>query len=159
MLRLVTITFILLAGTTFAFGQHAGESLIVPEKRNGWIQATAKELLNIIPDSTIQQTSVNVIEIENDIRLSIRILEEGWIDLSGGNWIYIITTSSHNNPEIGDVSVAIDNRKNVYYNEGHVCGGIIHFETMQLRKLKTSKEFFASFISDTDSMSWKRLKK
>jgi len=53
----------------------------------------------------------------------------------------------------------MDNRKNLYYNEGHVCGGIIHFETTRLKELKTSKEFFTNFVSDTDGMIWKRIKK
>lgn len=70
--------------------------------------------MKIIPDSAIQKNGVNYIKIENEIRLLVRILEKGWIDLPSESWIYRVTTSSHNNPEIGDVSVAIDNRKNLY---------------------------------------------
>jgi hypothetical protein len=159
MLRLDVITFILLAGFEFAFAQHTNESLIVPEKRNGWIQAAAKDLMNKTPDSALQKTSVTELGIEDKIRLSVRVQKQAWIDLPGGNWIYIVTNSSHDDPKIGDVSVAIDNRQNLFYNDGHVCGGIIHFETTKLKKLNTGKEFFTNFVSDTDDMMWKKLKK
>jgi hypothetical protein len=43
-------------------------------------------------------------------------------------------------------------------NEGHVCGGIIHFETGKIRELKTSREFFKHFVSDTDGAGWKRIR-
>jgi hypothetical protein len=40
---------------------------------------------------------------------------------------------------------------------GHVCGGIIHFETTQLTKLKETSDFFKFFICDTDSASWEKV--
>jgi hypothetical protein len=158
MKHLIAISIFLQAGLMIAFAQHTNESLIVQEKRNGWIQLVATDLMNIIPDSAKQVTSVTALETENEIRFSVRIQKEARIDLPGGNWIYIITNSSHDDPEIGDVSVAIDNTKKLFYNEGHVCGGIINFETTKLKKLNSGREFFKYFISDTDNMNWKKIK-
>jgi hypothetical protein len=159
MKRLIAISYFLQAGFMFAFAQHTNESLVVHEKRNEWIQSVANDLMFIIPDSAKQITSVTARETEDEFWLTVRILKETRIDLPGGNWIYIVTNSSHDDPEIGDVSVAIDNTNNLFFNEGHVCGGIIHFETSKLKKLNTSHEFFANFVSDTDSKMWKRIRK
>ena len=88
---------------------------------------------------------------------SVRVKKEGWIDLPGENWIYIVTASAHDSPEIGDLSLAIDNHQSIYLNNGHVCGGIINFESRQLRELKTSQDFFRYFVSDTDYEAWERV--
>lgn len=99
-----------------------------------WINATANELLNINPDISYKKAAVKATETDNGVRLSVRIMKEGgWINLPKGNWIYIVTTSAHNNPEIGDISLAIDNRKNIYFNAVHVCGVLFILKPNNLR--------------------------
>jgi hypothetical protein len=90
-------------------------------------------------------------------KLSCRVTKQGIIKLSNGIWIFIKTNSSHENEEIGDVSMAIDNKQNVFKNDGHVCGGIIHFQTSLLKELKSTSDFFKYFVSDTDSAAWVKI--
>ena len=129
----------LLAILSQANAQHADNSLINIEKRNEWIQSTSKELKNIKPGDSYKKVDLKITEYNNKVKHSVRILKEGMLDLPNGNWIYITTSSSHNNPEIGDIILAIDNKRRIFYNEGHVCGGIIHFETDQIDELKNQR--------------------
>jgi hypothetical protein len=58
---------------------------------------------------------------------------------------------------VGDLTLAIDNHGKIYLNEGHICGGIIHFIINDKIAVKAASDFIQHFISDTDDQYWRRL--
>lgn len=151
--KLLATLFVVFLNLVTCYAQHSDNSLIVDEKRNNWLEIQKNELQDFKPVET-----TNRLEIKKTKKLSVRVKKDGLIELKNRKWIYIITNSSHTDPEIGDISLAIDNRKNVYYNAGHICGGIIHFETKKLTKLNRPKEFFDYFICDIEGSTWQKIK-
>jgi hypothetical protein len=139
-------------------GQHNDVSLINKEARKLWKDSTVVILKNFHPDKAQEPTSVEVKEFDNSRILSVRVTGNAFIPMDRGKWVYIVSVSSHDSPETGDLSLAIDHRGNIWLNEGHVCGGIIHFETNRLKSLSNSRQFFRYFVSDTDSSPWIRAK-
>lgn len=96
-------------------------------------------------------------QVGDVILLSCKVKGEGILNLNAKEWIYFISNSNHNNPGVGDITIAIDRKGKAYINEGHVCGGIINFITKEIRELNHVKEFFRYFVSDTDDKIWKRI--
>jgi len=159
--RRLTFT-LLLTGFFFLSGlllsaQHADPSRIVPEKRMAWIQAALVNLKSFPADTTLPRIEIQEVAFEDYYRLKIRLKESGVLLLSGRERIYFLSSSSHSDPETGDLILAMDNKGRIFRNDGHVCGGIIHFETGKIRKVKKSGEFFKYFVSDTDGEGWKRI--
>lgn len=158
MKKLALSFFLMLATSSFIFAQHSDISEVSVKKQNKWIQVTIRELKKFSPDSTISLVILDEYVWEEGKKLSCRVIKSGILRLENGGWIYFKTTSSHEDKEIGDVSMAIDHKKNIYKNMGHVCGGIIHFETTQLTELRETSDFFQFFVGDTDSAKWEKVK-
>jgi hypothetical protein len=137
--------------------QHSDSSLLIPEKREAWVQSALIQLQYFKADTTIRGLQLEEISFEDYFRLKVRVIGTGLLDLPGKNRIYILTSSSHDLPEVGDISLAMDRHGRIYQNNGHVCGGIITFETEKIKKVKNSREFFRYFVSDTDGEGWKRI--
>lgn len=157
MKKLAFSFFLILATISFSFAQHSDVSEVSAMKQDKWIQETIREFNSFSPDSSVTAIIIDQNIWDDGQKLSCRIVKCGILRLDNGGWIYFKTTSSHENKEIGDVSMAVDDKKNIYKNMGHVCGGIIHFETTQLTKLKETSDFFKFFICDTDSASWEKV--
>ena len=152
----VTLIFLLFVFT--AVSQHTDPTGIVPEKRKARIESMMEELKKFNPEPVPGRVQIERKELPDYFKLSVRINKKGVIALPGKNWIYILTTSAHDDPETGDISLAIDQNHRIFQNEGHVCGGIIHFETGRIRKIKNSRQFFKYFTSDTDGEGWRRIR-
>jgi hypothetical protein len=142
---------------TISIAQHSGELKISKKKRDKWIKETTRELKEFSPDSLTPSIILSYSAYEDWQKLFCRVTKNGIIKLNSGDWIYIRTNSSHENEEIGDISIAIDSNKDIFKNEGHVCGGIINFETNLFSELKTTSDFFKYFVSDTDSATWEKI--
>ena len=151
------LSLLMLVTINLANAQHSDPSQVSAEKQNRWISETTRVLRNFSPDSTIAPVTIDKYVWENGQKISCRVIKSGIIRLENGSWIYITTTSSHENQEIGDVSMAVDDKKNIYKNMGHVCAGIIHFETTQLTELKNTADFFKYFVNDTDDAGWEKV--
>ena len=158
MKNLVLSFAIILTTFSISYAQHTDASLISVEKRDQWINKTSQELKNFIPDTILTSITIDRYVWDEGQKISCRVSENGIIRLDDGGWIYITTTSGHQNIEIGDISMAVDHKKNIYKNFGHVCGGIIHFESTQLTELTKTADFFKYFFSDTDSAAWEKVK-
>jgi hypothetical protein len=66
----------------------------------------------------------------------------------------MMSTSAHQTKDIGDITIALNEKGEVYINQGHICGGIIHFKTHKRGLTKTSSSFLKHYNSDTDDESW-----
>jgi hypothetical protein len=131
---------------------------VVPEKREAWVQSALNQLPYFKADTTIRGLQLEEISYDDYFRLKVRVIGTGLLDLPGKNRIYILPTSSHDLPEVGDISLAMDRHGRMYQNNGHVCGWIITFETGKIKKVKSSRQFFRYFVSDTDGEQWRRLR-
>lgn len=138
--------------------QHTDPYQIVPEKRDSFIQTAIIHLKQFTSDTIIQQLLLEEVSFEDYFRLKVRINGTGLLILPAKNRIYFSTSSSHDNPETGDITLALDQSGNIYQNNGHVCGGIISFETGDISKLRNSRQFFRYFVSDTDGEGWYRIR-
>jgi hypothetical protein len=135
---------------------HAAEVNML--KRQQWMDATIKSLTAYQNSSMTQGITATEIETDDIYRMSYRVNGQGLIEFNDGSWVYIISNSMHNNDGVGDLTLAIDNQGNTYINEGHVCGGIIHFEIKVKTSVTSSHHFFKYFKSDTDDQGWLSLK-
>ena len=138
-----------------SFGQCTDQTLVKPEKRQEWINQMKKEIVKLNPDTVHHILEASIVDLGAEYyTFSYRLKTTGLIQISPNEWIYLTSSSSHNNPEVGDITIAIDQDRQFYINEGHVCGGIVHFRTETKIDLKTSKQFFEYFRSDIDSIPW-----
>ena len=157
MSRFVIYISIALLGISFsAFGQHHDQNRIDAEKRTAGIEQMVLDLKKISVDETTESLIFKEIKLENGSKYSIRLIEKGFLRLSNNDWIYFLSSSSHKNPAVGDITLAIDCRGIIFQNNGHVCGGIIHFETYKTGIPRSSDEFFEYYESDTDGIKWEK---
>ncbi len=135
-------------------GNHATRIADNPE-RDKWIQKSVQELRQLIKTGLdTQMVKPQIIEYEDIREVSYRVVDQGNIRCENGEIIRIVLHSSHTNKEIGDISVAVDTQLRIFVNKGHVCGGIVHFETKDVVLPKDADDFFSRFVSDTDDERW-----
>jgi hypothetical protein len=126
--------------------------------RQEWIRQTGRNLRRITTEQCTQQVEPRVVALEDVYMVSYRLTnQEGCITFPNGDWIYMIAHSSHDDNGIGDITLAIDNRGRLFSNEGHVCGGIIHFYSESDEELTGANDFFGRFLSDCDDCKWQLL--
>lgn len=85
------------------------------------------------------------------------------IKLKNGDWIYIIIVSSWHDDEDGDapeITLAIDNKGNLWRNGGHVCGGI-GFKSENKKAPISAEDFFNRFPwrIGKKKINWKKINK
>lgn len=152
----IALIIILLSGLP-TFSQHVDNNGVDEAKRTEWLEQMISKLRDVKPDTCSAIVQPKITEVDDYYRLSYRFTAPGCIRFENGESVFITLNSSHDNPEIGDVSMAVDNRSRVFVNFGHVCGGIIHFIIEQKIEIHSVDDFFQYTISDTDSKSWKLL--
>ena len=126
-------------------------------KRNEWIIKLADSLSVRNLESDIEVIEPSIYDLPDMQKISYRI-NGGWglIKFRDKKTIVIAVHSSHENPLIGDVSVAVLEDNTIFINTGHVCGNIIHFMHLSSSIPADSDEFLKNFYSDTDQISWQK---
>jgi hypothetical protein len=135
------------------FEQHGRKTVIDEIKRNTWIKDTVDSLMNKNVED-FPKLVVNELIHEDFYKASYRLIEKGVINFKEGGYLKLISTSAHSIAEIGDITLAVNEIGEVFVNQGHICGGIIHFETNDRGKTHAALDFLNSFQSDTDDESW-----
>lgn len=79
------------------------------------------------------------------------------ITFPNGDSLFFLVHSGHEQESIGDLTLAIDQQGRLYLNEGHVCGGLIHFYSNEKGSLETVNNFILYMKSDTDDKSFSLL--
>jgi hypothetical protein len=136
---------------------HVNPLAINQVERENWIHTTIENLQNIQAPQNETSIETNITDIEDFFQISYRLQGSGYIHFDNGDWIYLVSTSSHDTEQVGDLTLAIDNHGKIYLNEGHICGGIIHFIINDKIAVKAASDFIQHFISDTDDIGWKNL--
>ncbi len=126
-------------------------------KRNEWIIKMADILSKRQTESEIQVIEPSIYDLPDLQKISYRI-NGGWglIKCRNEKTITIGVHSSHEDPLIGDVSVAFLEDSSIFVNTGHVCGNIIHFMHISSSIPADTEEFLKNFYSDTDQISWQK---
>ena len=153
------IIVLLFLGNGFALSQSHITGEYDPAKRERWIDETAHILKNFTQNDTTRISALKTREKDGKILQSYRILGQGLINFDNGDWVYILLHSSHDNDSIGDISLAVDQKGRIFKHEGHVCGGICHYEALAPEEFTSSKDFFKYFRDDTDGLPWERYRK
>jgi hypothetical protein len=138
------------------FHGHVQGGLINDEKRLDWIVASEAKLEHCINNKNLQVIESREIVLEDYYQHSYRLIEEGYVEFSDGSCLCMITNSSHRDPYVGDLTLAMDREGRMYINQGHICGEIIHFIIEEKLEIKSSEEFLRYFVSDTDDSGWLR---
>lgn len=126
-----------------------------------WIRQVVKDLKNYNPLDTSASIPPEIINIPDYTSASFRVIGQAFIKCTNGDWVFILTNSSHENTEVGDVSIAITNRRKVRINYSHICGGIIHFKSSEPTAPESANDFFRRFIGEDEESSalWKKKRK
>lgn len=140
------------------WGQHDVTDGVDQQKRNQWIKSNVRQLKKLKHEKCTKSIEPRVVEGDDYHHKSYRLVNySGCISFPNGDWIHLISSSMHDNPEIGDITLAIDQNLRIFANEGHVCGGIINFYISSDSEINSSQAFFELFASDCDDCRWKLL--
>ncbi len=150
----LTLTLIIAFLCSAASAQHTDGSKLNIAEQQKWLEKTASGMAQFIPDSSAGPIIPHITETDDFYQITYRLEGKGWIKLASGKWIYMISSSAHANPEVGDITLAMDNKKNFYTNKSHVCGGLIHYQCLKKIKIKSPADFFKNFEGDTDNIPW-----
>jgi hypothetical protein len=132
-------------------------ALVNKKKRKKWINESIRTMKELSSAENIPVSEPHIVDIPDYQKITYRIQDCRTIVLKNGERILICIHSGHEDPEVGDVSVAMDIRKKRFYiNYGHICGNLINFEKISVEIPVDSKSFFRFFLSDTDERKWKK---
>jgi len=150
----LTLTLIIAFLCSAVSAQHTDEAKFSAKEQQKWLKKSASEMARFIPDSSPGPIIPHITETDDFYQITYRLEGKGWINFANGAWIYMISSSAHTNPEVGDITLAMDDKKHFYINKSHVCGGIVHFQCRKRIILKSPNDFFNNFESDTDNIPW-----
>jgi hypothetical protein len=139
------------------FSSH-NKSLVKSSKQKKWIKSAIKSMKSLHYDSNIEVCQPHIVDIPDYQKISYRIQDCRKVSFLNGDTVLICLHSVHQDPKVGDVSIAMDSKNNVYVNFGHICGGMINFERMSLVPPQNMADFTENFVSDTDDEKWKKWK-
>lgn len=125
-----------------------------PVKRKDWLLQTKTEMLEFSLQDSVERLSPVYDHYDTYIRISYQLRKKGLIYFGDKDWIYIVSSNSHDQPEVGDLAVAMDQDHNFYLNRGHVCGGTARYICNDLKDMTTASLFFSHFIEDIDLKTW-----
>lgn len=123
---------------------------VVPELRAAWKAKTVKKLRAFQPSNQAPRADIKT----RHRGLFYWINQEALIEFEQGEWLYVITHSSHIDESVGNAILAIDHAGNLYENDAHVCGRISTY-VRNGEAFKAVSEFIGAKI-DFD-YSWKKL--
>lgn len=126
-------------------------------KTKMWISETSSKLKTMLNDTSVIISTPNIYNSNELKKVSYRVIGVKKIITKNGGFLILYPNSSHSNSEVGDITLAIDHLSNFYFNRGHICGNVMHFENLSLSVPYNVEEFILNFVSDTDSEKWIRL--
>jgi len=148
---------VLLMTLTFepeATSQMIDDSVAIEDAKLQWIEQTAASMASMRPEMCTNVIEPSIRKLGDYYRLSYRLKGSGCIRFDNGDWIFLVSNSEHFDKEVGDVTLAIDNSKRIFINDGHVCGGIVNFIVDGKTALDSAEAFFQHTVSDTDDIKW-----
>ncbi|MBK8517407.1 MAG: hypothetical protein IPL55_14320 [Saprospiraceae bacterium] len=124
------------------------------EKVSFWVKTLSEKMSEKGFNKKLLEITPDVINLQDFNQTSYRIKDQGVIKFLNGEKIVLVMHSSHDDAEIGDMILAFTDKGEMFANQGHVCGGIIHFIRACDCIPDSKEEFFNYFYSDTDDKKW-----
>lgn len=118
------------------------------------VESMIHELRRFAPTEATPRVEVVLHEASVNRRAVYRIWGEGWIDMGGNGWVFIRVASSHDDPHVGDVILAIDDRGRIFENASHVCSTVAHFTSTEKLAAGNPDDFFGRFAADVTREPW-----
>jgi hypothetical protein len=140
----------------FASGQH-GDHATSAVARQRCIDEGMAFLKNKSPADFTREIQFYEVVLGNTSALGCRVYDSGYLRLNDNEWICIVTHSAHQDPEIGDVILAMDQQGEFHISANHVCGGIAHFQGKSLVAPTNNARFFAEFEGYAKDGQWHSL--
>lgn len=140
-------------------GQHTDSSKFSNSAQKKWIRTATREMRNFNAGDSTVIILPKVVDYDGFYQISLRFTKPGIIHLNNNGWILFRFNSAHHDQVVGDITLAMDSSRKFYVNFGHVCGGIVRYNAFKPEALGSSGDFFEQFVSDTDTIHWKPLKK
>jgi hypothetical protein len=130
-----------------------GETLRIDTlQREAWISKTFSDLNN--SDLTFPEVQLKDRSFENFIRLEYKVKGMGIIKFRDGSFLKIISSSSHDNPEVGDITCAMNHLGQTFIHRSHNCGGTLHFILNIKLRVNSVFDFIHYFYSAIDQSKW-----
>ncbi len=132
-------------------------------KAKAWIEAMVREMRGqevFCSDCRIAEPAIN--DAAGFERISYRLRDHVQLAFSNGSKVEVRCHSSHQDPEVGDVTLAMDTEGLVFVNFSHICGGIVQFYDSNFSGEpggkpvlpKDAGTFFSKYLCDTDDAGW-----
>lgn len=153
-LTIILILASLFINNNYVTAQHTDATKFCPSLQQKWLEQTASQMIGFIPDTATVLIKPVINAFDDFYMVSYRLKDSGLIKLENARWIFLISSSAHTHPEVGDITIAMDDKKHFYTNKSHVCGEFVHFQCRKKIILKSPKDFFNNFEGDTDNMPW-----
>jgi hypothetical protein len=130
------------------------QAAIDPQKRGPAVAAMVDALRAFQPTGEIRRVPVSINAASENRGAVYRVRGNGLVDTSTNGWVYLMLRSSHADPAVGDIILAIDNRGRVFETQGHVCGTVAHFVSAEKRAAEDPDDFFHRFQVDAADRPW-----
>ena len=157
-----TSLFLLILFVNISFesdAQHWLNKSVVPEKQKKWIAENIVLLKKIKPDKSLDTAQIYQLDFVDSVGLAVYVSDKALVKTTGKGWIYVIAHSEHDDKAVGDIALAIDNKKKIYKNVSHVCGGVVVYQASHFKELKKTDDFFKYFTNNAGGDGrWKRVK-
>lgn len=127
---------------------------IDPDKRRQAIAALADELRAFQPTGEVRRADATINPASDNRGAVCRVIGSGLVEMGTNGWVYLVLRSSHQDPAVGDVILAIDDRGRLLESSGHVCGKVAHFVSAEKRAAEDPDDFFERFRPDPDRAPW-----
>ncbi|HRZ41467.1 MAG TPA: hypothetical protein P5228_02050 [Bacteroidales bacterium] len=154
------ILFLCVFKTMIVLAQHieaeepASHSAVIPDSADAWIIDMLTQMKTVSRIDSERIVRVENVDFEGLLMKRYKLVGEGFIVFPDSGWVYLISASSHDQPYVGDITLAMDHTGTFFLNRGHVCGGIIHFVFSGKPEEDTAANFFRLYVSDTDEAPW-----
>lgn len=129
----------------------------ISEKQKQWITAQIRSHSASENMDNFVQVSFETSDYEEFKKTYVRIVENSFLVFSQNDTAYIYKNSSHDDAEIGDISLLLCNNQ-VFYNLEHVCGGIAIFYRPELMTSVSFLDFTTTFLGENDDKPWIKYK-
>ena len=154
--RFLLLFLIALSLSVPVSAQH-GKTKPDPVKQAAWLRAAADSLRSAESERW-QVLSVQEQDLPEGKRLSYHLNGKGCLRVDANRFICFISTPADTDPEVGDLTLARDDRGRMALHRAHVCGGILHFVGPAGKPVRRLSDFTRWFRSDTNTLSWEAYK-
>lgn len=121
------------------------------EAQQEWILRNVEDIKNgVISFEEKDTLPQRISKYDGKTSYEFKLNSKGIIRFKNRSWVKMVSHSSHADKKIGDLTLVMTNKGEVFINRGHICGGTIRFYThFKIRRLTVAK-FLKHYLDETD---------